>query len=310
MVDILLAVYNGEKYLKEQLNSIINQTYQDFNIIIRDDGSTDDSFDIIKEFTLLYPEKIKIVEGKPSGSAKNNFFELMNHTNSDYIMFCDQDDVWLKNKIELTLSKMKEFENTHGKHTPLLCHTDLKVVDENLNTIHPSFYKMQKFNISKTSLNYAMVQNIVTGCTIMINKPLLDIAKGTNSENIIMHDWWLFLIASAFGKVEAINTPTMLYRQHENNQLGAAPEGKVIYYLKKLLFSNKNHSKNILLKTCMQAKIFNNTFSEKLSQQNKLLAKEYSCILQKNKLCKIITVIKFRFWKHSFIRKLGQIFMI
>ena len=221
MIDILVAVYNGEKYLKEQLTSILNQTYKEFNIIIRDDGSTDSSLYIIKEFNQLYPEKVTFVEGVPSGSAKNNFFELINYAKSDYIMFCDQDDIWFENKIEVTLKKMQATENTYGKDVPILCHTDLTVVDKNLNTINPSFFKMQKFDITKTTLNRALVQNIVTGYTMMINKALLDLAKGTNSEDIIMHDWWLFLIASAFGRVEVVTTPTILYRQHEENQVGA-----------------------------------------------------------------------------------------
>ncbi len=304
MVDILLAVYNGEKYLKEQLNSIINQTYLEFNIIIRDDGSTDGSLDIIKEFAMLHPEKVTLVEGKPSGSAKNNFFELMNHTKSKYIMFCDQDDFWLQNKLELTLNKMKEAENIHGQSTPLLCHTDLKVVDQNLNIVHPSFYKMQKFDISKTSLNRALVQNIVTGCTTMINKPLLDLAKGTNSENIIMHDWWLFLIASAFGKVEAVNTATILYRQHGKNQLGAQNPSEIGYYAEKL---KKGSSLHI---TYSQAKCFYDAFEGSLTSEQKNLVKEYMSFPEKSKLQKISSIIKNDFWKHSAIKKAGQIILV
>lgn len=304
MVDILLAVYNGEKYLRQQLESIINQTYKEFNIIIRDDGSTDSSLAIIKEFALLHPDKIKIVEGELSGSAKNNFFELMNFAENDYVMFCDQDDIWLENKIGLTLNKIKDMEKAYGISTPLLCHTDLKVVDKNLNTIHPSFYKMQKFDISKTTLNRALVQNIVTGCTTMINKPLLDLAIGTNNDNIIMHDWWLFLIASAFGKVEAINTPTILYRQHEKNQVGAPNPAELGYYASKL----KRGS--ILHLTYAQAESFYSTFEEKLPDLLKNLVKEYMSFPEKSKLKKISSIIKNDFWKHSALKKAGQIILV
>lgn len=304
MIDILVAVYNGEKYLKDQLNSIINQTYQDFNIIIRDDGSTDNSLAIIKEFELLYPEKVKVVNGQPSKSAKNNFFELMNYASSDYIMFCDQDDIWLQNKIELTLNKMKDAEKAYEKSTPVLCHTDLAVVDSNLNSIHSSFYKMQKFDISKTSLNRALVQNIVTGCTIMINRPLLNLAKNTNSENVIMHDWWLFLIASAFGKVEVVNTPTIMYRQHGSNQLGAQNPSEIAYYAKRLKTGSALHL------TYKQARCFYEIFGDKLSPENKILAQEYADFQKKNKLQKISSIIKNDFWKHSAIKKAGQIILV
>lgn len=304
MIDILLAVYNGEKYLKEQLDSIINQTYKEFNIIIRDDGSTDSSPHIIREFKCLYPEKIQLIEGAPSKSAKNNFFELMNQTNADYIMFCDQDDVWFQNKIELTLNKMKDAEKKHGKATPILCHTDLTVVDRNLDLVYPYFFKMQKFNTSKTSLNRALVQNIVTGCTTMINKPLLDLAIGTNHEDVIMHDWWLFLIASAFGVIEVVNTPTILYRQHENNQLGATDPSKASYYV------NKLSTGSTLNLTYLQAKAFYETFESILSPVNKSLVLEYMSFPDKNKLQKISSIIKNDFWKHSAIKKAGQIILV
>lgn len=304
VVDILVAVYNGEKYLKAQLESVINQTYKEFNIIIRDDGSTDSSLDIIKEFKSLYPEKVQIIEGKPSKSAKNNFFELMNYAASDYIMFCDQDDIWLENKVELTLSKMKETEDLNGKTTPVLCHTDLTVVDKDLNTIHPSFYKMQKFDISKTTLNRALVQNIVTGCTVMINKPLLNLAKGTNAEDIIMHDWWLFLIASAFGKVEVVNTPTILYRQHESNQLGAQNPSEIGYYAKKIKSGSSLHL------TYAQAKCFYKVFKSTLPQVQKSITEEYINLPDKNKIQKISSIIKNDFWKHSLIKKAGQIILV
>ena len=304
MVDILVAVYNGEKYLKAQLDSIISQTYKEFNIIIRDDGSQDSSLDIIKEFKLQYPEKVQIVEGSPSKSAKNNFFELMNHATSDYVMFCDQDDFWLENKIELTLNKMKESEKDYGASTPVLCHTDLAVVDSTLNVLHPSFYKMQKFDISKTSINRAMVQNIVTGCTVMINKPLLELAINTNSEDVIMHDWWLFLIASAFGKVEAVNIPTIMYRQHNNNQLGAQDPSKIGYYTGRLKSGSSLHL------TYAQAESFYRAFESKLPEHQKSIVKEYISLPEKNKLQKISSIIKNDFWKHSVIKKAGQIILV
>lgn len=300
MVDILLAVYNGEKYLKEQLCSIINQTYKEFNIIVRDDGSTDNSLSIIRGFEALYPHQIKVIEGAPSGSAKNNFFELMNYTVSDYIMFCDQDDVWLENKIEITLKKMKETESVHGKSTPILCHTDLKVVDRSLDTINSSFFKMQKFDISKTSLNHALVQNIVTGCTIMINKALLELAKDTNSDDIIMHDWWLFLIASAFGRIETITTPAILYRQHEENQLGA----------KTLSPMTHRQMTNSVRASIKQAYSFLQCYHELLSLSQVEMIQYYSNIYKYSFLKRVFILRKFKFYKHPFIKKFFQTIII
>lgn len=304
MIDILVACYNGENFLKQQLDSLINQTYQDFNIILRDDGSKDSSLKILKQFKADYPDKVTLIEGNPTKSAKNNFFELMKYAKSEYIMFCDQDDVWLENKVEITLSKMKDTENAYGKDVPVLCHTDLSVADKDLNITHNSFFKMQKFDISKTSLNRALVQNIVTGCTVMINRALLNIAKGTNSNDVIMHDWWLFLIASAFGRVEAINSPTILYRQHENNQVGASDPSKASYY------TNKFKTGSTLNLTYLQAEVFCNSFETILSDAQKNLIKEYMSFPQKSKLQKLISIAKNDFWKHSVPKKAGQIILV
>ena len=228
----------------------------------------------------------------------------MNFAENDYVMFSDQDDIWLPNKIEITLNKLKNMEKTYGKATPLLCHTDLKVVDKDLNAIHPSFYKMQKFDISKTTLSRALVQNIVTGCTTMINKPLLDLATGTNNDNIIMHDWWLFLIASAFGKIDAVTTPTILYRQHDKNQVGAPNPTELGYYANKLKRGSTLHL------TYSQAESFYNAFEEILPDLQNNLVKEYMSFPQKSKLQKISSIIKNDFWKHSAIKKAGQIILV
>ena len=136
MIDILMATYNGGKYISEQINSILNQTYKEWTLYIRDDGSKDNTVDIIDDYCKKYPGKIiRIKDDKLGLGAKLNFSELMKYSKSNYCMFADQDDVWLNTKIEDTMNKMIEAENIHGKETPILVHTDLKVVDGNLNII-------------------------------------------------------------------------------------------------------------------------------------------------------------------------------
>ena len=135
MVEILLATYNGKKYLKQQLDSLLNQTFEDFKIIIRDDSSKDKTMDIIMEYKEKYPEKIKVIEDDVKcGSSVSNFMQLIKHATAPYIMFCDQDDYWLPNKIEISLKKMRQEEN--DKNKPILIYTDYKVVDSNLNSIN------------------------------------------------------------------------------------------------------------------------------------------------------------------------------
>ena len=221
---ILLATYNGEEYLKEQIDSLLRQTHIDWILWVHDDNSKDNTVNIINEYMLEYPMKIKFLEDEIStGGAKENFMYLLNNIdkNYDYIMFCDQDDIWLENKIEFTLSKMKEVESSNPSY-PVLIHTDLKVVDANLSTISDSFFIYQKVKPEwSKDFDMSLVQNSTTGCTMMINKKAKEISIPIGI-NAIMHDWWILLrVLQNNGVVEFIEDSTMLYRQHSLNDVGA-----------------------------------------------------------------------------------------
>ncbi|MDV3426289.1 MAG: glycosyltransferase, partial [Bacillota bacterium] len=172
-VTILLATYNCEKFLRTQLDSIIYQTHTNWELIVSDDSSSDKTSDILNEYKLKYPEKIYILNNeKRFGNARDNFFHLLENCIGSYIMFCDHDDKWLPKKIELTLAKMLETEKKQPPHTPVLVHTDLNVVDGELNMIAPSLMKFQDISPERIKLNNLLVQNVITGCTVMINKEL------------------------------------------------------------------------------------------------------------------------------------------
>ena len=284
-----MATYNGEKYIEEQLESIIEQSCDEWHLYINDDNSSDKTFEILEKYQKIYPQKITLSASSSSLGAKGNFFKLMECSQSEYIMFCDQDDVWKKDKIEKTLEKMYETENGE-KSIPVLIHTDLCVVDEKLNVINSSYFSLSHLK-PETALNRAVVQNCVTGCTVMINKALLDLV-GKNNENIIMHDWWLYLIASAFGKIGFLNEQTILYRQHSQNEVGA----------KGLKYRKTDDLKNSLLKTYNQAEFFYTFFNKQLSKEQALILNEYTNFKKYSKTKKICTVLKYRFFKHSLLR--------
>lgn len=141
MIDILIPVYNSARYIDQQFESLFQQTIQDFKLIISDDCSTDNTIEIISEWQKRYPDRIIILNGKPNNiGVSQNINQLLAVSSADYTMFCDHDDVWLPNKIEITLNKMLEAENENAQNLPILVHTDLKVVDENLNTLCSSFF--------------------------------------------------------------------------------------------------------------------------------------------------------------------------
>jgi glycosyltransferase involved in cell wall biosynthesis len=241
---ILMATYNGAKYIKEQINSILNQSYKNWKLIIHDDNSIDGTVKIIKEYIINYPELIELIDDDIStGGAKDNFIFLLDKIDDscDYIMFCDQDDIWLQNKIKLTLLKMKEIENTFMKVKPIMVYSNLTIVDENLNDIQSNMFQLNNYYDKKDNIYKLMVGNYITGNTIMINKIAIDFILPI-SKNAIMHDWWIALVISNSGYLYPIEQSLTLYRQHENNVCGSSKNIKSRFEklldLKKVIYNN------------------------------------------------------------------------
>ena len=274
-VAILLASYNGGKYIDQQLQSIKNQTYRDFKCYIRDDGSNDNTVGIIQSYVKKDPAHFVLITtpGKEHGS-KYNFFELIQYykqfCNEEYIMFSDQDDIWSVEKVE------KEVDQIIKCNKPALVFCNQEVVDENLGHIPSSIHgKMKDYYKFPNSLTY---RNVAAGCTMCVNRELLSKAfSDITPEQFVMHDWWLMLVAAYLGKIIYIDKPLMKYRQHGNNVLGADNNnyaGKAQKYLRN--FRKSMHDRKIQAELCqMQMKML-----LKLAPlDNRLL--DYSSIMSK-----------------------------
>ncbi|MDD3569496.1 MAG: glycosyltransferase family 2 protein [Lachnospiraceae bacterium] len=308
MISILLASYNGEKYIAQQIESIINQTYGDFILYINDDCSTDKTYEIEKLFEAKYPKKIKVTRNeKNSGSAKYNFMKMMLNHKDDYIMLCDQDDVWLPKKIEITLKKMQQLEKNNGGRKPILVHSDLKIVDDNLNIIAPSFKKFMYADYNKTCLNNLLIQNIVTGCTVMYNRALGELIIKPEGY-MVMHDWWLAIIAAAFGSIHHVNEPTILYRQHNNNSVGVRNMRSLKFII--LYMVKFKTIKRALTDTYRQAEAFYKSYKELLNVRQKKLLKTYYMLPKKSKAVKIYNIFKIKTFKNGIVRNIGYILYI
>jgi glycosyltransferase involved in cell wall biosynthesis len=305
MITILMAVHNGEKYLAEQIESILNQTEADWQLIIQDDCSRDSTVKIANRYANTYPNKIKFHQNEQnSGSAKENFFNMLPYADTDYMMTCDQDDIWLPKKIKLTLDKMKQLEMELGTDKPILVHTDLQVVGSDLSVISNSMFHRQNLNSSKDKFNNILVQNIVTGCTLMVNRALLDMVKEV-PQQAIMHDWWFALIASAFGKIGFIESATVLYRQHGHNEVGAKNARSLRYNLKRFL--NRNQSQAALQNTFSQAIKFIACYQQQLEDSQLKLATAYAQLPSQRKIQRLLTLFHYHLWKNGLARKCGQI---
>lgn len=219
-VDILLPCYNGGRYLREMLDSVRRQSHLEWRLWIRDDGSVDDTRDIIREFAARDARIIFLEdESRVRMGVVGAFGALMKRLPpSAYIMFADQDDVWLERKIHLTLAAMQRAEGI--RPMPTLVHTDLVVVDAHLHRLADSFWHYSGVDPEPTSLRRIVVQNVATGAAMMINAALRELIAPLN-ENVVFHDWWCACVASAVGQIIAVREPSIWYRQHGGNVVGA-----------------------------------------------------------------------------------------
>lgn len=242
MIVICLATFNGEKYLREQLDSLFAQTYKEWRILIHDDNSTDNTVKIIYEYMEKFPNIIEFIDDDISyGTSSANFSSLLEQTSDEYVMFCDQDDIWFDKKVELTLNEMKKLETEH-KNKALMVFSDLSIVDMCNKIISKSMWKSQKLNPNNIDDLYNILAlNVVSGCTIMLNR----VAKKLVSpipKKYIQHDHWMVVNLVKYGYVSFVKEPLIFYRQHEGNVLGFNSVG-ISYFIKKI----KKLSKNIRL---------------------------------------------------------------
>lgn len=300
-VDILLAAYQGAPYLEEQLESILTQTHQSFHLWVRDDGSTDETLPILQKWVQAYREKITLIPSQERLGIKGNFSALMNHSSAPYVMFADQDDKWLSHKVESSLDQLKRLERQYGSHLPLVVHTDLKVVDKELKEISPSFCRYAHLNPDHTALNRLLSQNVFTGCTMLMNRALVDTAFPIPNESL-MHDWWVGLVASCFGHIHFIEQPTILYRQHGKNDTGANPYS-LWYFLKQ---PSEERKKRFWAgsKTFQQASTFLNRYQNHLPADKKIVLQAYEEMAHLSFFKRLQQMIKYQFFKEGFLRNL------
>ncbi len=301
-IAILLSTYNGEKYLVELLDSLFVQTFVDWHLYVRDDSSTDGTLEIVRTYIGLHPSKITLIEDALGniGPAKSFSF-LMQDTTAPYLAFCDQDDVWLPNKLSLQFTQMREAEEKYTPACPLLVHTDLIVADKFLNQVAASLWKHQKMSPNKMcSINQLLIQNFVTGCACLINRKLVTLAEPIPDE-VIMHDWWIALIAQLKGKIINVSETTVVYRQHGMNDTGVKKWG--IRYFFSQLKQGRSSMHESLLKTRDQAIELSKL--ELLTKDERDIVNKYINMFQLNWIQRRVTLLKYGFLKYGFLRNIA-----
>lgn len=278
-VAVLLPTFNGGRFIEQQLDSILAQTVTDLVVVTRDDGSSDQTCAIVERYAQQWPGKFHLVAGAgqnlgPSG----NFSFLMQYAldnmeslglDSAYLLLCDQDDVWDSRKVEIELEALLKLEASHPDQ-PLLIHSDLVVVNEELSPIAESFLAFHGLDAGRNDLRNIIFSNTVTGCTALVNERLVRKALPI-PETAMMHDWWLAMVAAAFGEIGFVPAKLVQYRQHDQNTLGARE------YQPRKLFSRitwrrlwQKNPDEMLFSVAQQADVFATRYRAELSLRQRV----------------------------------------
>lgn len=306
-VSIVMSTYNGEKYLKEQIDSILSSTYQDIDLYIHDDGSSDRTMELLAGYSSRYPDRIHVCRKEVNLGYTLNFLQGVCHTTADYVMLCDQDDVWKPDKIRNTLKRMRNMEGQLGKEVPIAVFTDAEVVDQSLNTLNASFFRSGKLDPRKTDLPHILMENKLIGCTVMINAALRRVLKSRSLPAMARyHDWWIALIAAACGKIGYLPEQTLLYRQHGTNVVGSR---SFLSYIKDRITSLEKQRMSVLALE-KQAEEFLELYRDYLSEDKLRVIHEFAQLQDTGCIRRRIVVYRNGYLKTGLIKNLGLMFIV
>ena len=301
-IQVLLATYNGRRHLPMLLDSVFRQT-RPGDILARDDGSTDDTLDILRQ----HAPRVQVMAGSDGNvGARANFNQLLMAATAQYVALADQDDLWEPDRLEAGMAVMLELEAQFGPQHPVLVHGDLRVCDADGNELCSSLWKFQRLDPGVRSFSRLLVQNNVTGCTVLANRALLDLALPVPQE-AVMHDWWLTLVAAAAGSIGVVSRPLVGYRQHDCNQLGAV-RSDCKGVVRRLATVDPGVS---LRAAQMQAGAFFRRYASRPGMtEAALVAEVYANIARRHYPGRLWQLVRHGLWKQDLWRNIGLILFI
>lgn len=296
-VDIVLSVHNGRRYIADQLRSLQAQTHEDWRLWVRDDGSADDTSAVVQAFADSDPRiRLHPLDGQQRGVSGGFSWLLMRlPPDSRYVACCDADDVWIPQRIEATLAALVEAEEE--SRGPVLVHTDLTVTDADMGVTNPSLWNHMGIQPEPTPLRRLLIQNVVTGPTILMNRELVDRVVPIEPE-VTSHDWWIALVAAAVGRIVALRESTVLYRRHGENHTGAYPGGVSslfrVFSEGFEVWKRTPHLRWLLAATAQHAELLRERVGEELSPEENRFLEAYAEIPRLGFLRRKLRVLRLR----------------
>lgn len=305
-MQVLLATYNGEKYLPQQLESLRTQTDADFTILMQDDGSTDGTLALLKAWTEKDPRFVISADCGKHYGAKGNFLSLIRQSTAAYVALCDQDDEWMPTRLQRCREALQAAEKQYGAATPLLVHSDARLVDSDGKLLKESFFRHQGWDPTAVTLPRLLVQNNVTGGTLMMNAALCRlVAAHGDAKTMHMHDWFIALTAAAFGHVLFVDEPLENYRQHGVNVMGASKQTLVQRGVKALSAWEKGKKRIALTYTHTRA--FRDACGDTLPTETRRIIDRYLATEKKWKPLRVAAVFKGGYTMQSTVTRMGQV---
>ena len=304
--EVLLTAYNGSRNLPSLLASLEAQTDPDFSVLMQDDGSDDDTLQLLREISSRDSRfRFGSEQGKHLGAA-GNFISLLRQSSADRVLLCDQDDEWEPEKIAVLKQALQDLEDQAGPSVPLLVHSDCSLIGEDGELIGESLFRHQGWDPKAVSLPRLLVQNNVTGCTLIMNAPLRKLAaEHARAKDLFMHDWFIALTAASFGRVAFVDRPLTRYRQHGGNAIGASPKSLLLRGFDAI--RHRREAKRRILLTYTHTRVFSRLYQDSLPREAQEIVSAYLATQRKGKLSRILAVRRLGCVMQSPVTRMGQL---
>ena len=302
-VHIVLATYNGEKYIGEQMDSLLAQSYENLSIEVCDDGSTDGTVAVIEEY-MSRDARVSLHRNTENLGYVKNFLAGMKRSQAPYVMFCDQDDIWNRDKVEISLKTMKRAEE-EMPNKPVLVFTDAMNFDSTTGEELGLFHETSHLDVKKVDTAHLFMENKCIGCTMLMNRAVLPYLIEL-PDKIRVHDWWIALICSHFGMIRYVPQATLRYRQHEGNQIGGISYSG---YVKKRL-ANIREKRQVLVQTYGQGAAFLRLFGERMDEKQRFVAEQFAGMEKAGFWGRRYRMLRYGFKKSGLFRNIGLFLLI